>query len=125
MAMFKLKGNVEDLKKADKLIKRASSKLNNTDPGILEGLSQASITQHRFKEAAYYNEQAFKNNGSALAYSLVSFDAGMETGNFHTAKKQLEKLKDQDAFHVLIRKAKLLDHNGDLPGAITTMEKAL
>jgi tetratricopeptide (TPR) repeat protein len=125
LALFGLKGNIQDFKKGDELIKNASARLNHTDPEILQSISQASITQHRFKEAAYYNDQAFKKNGSAFTYSLLSFDAGMETGDFLTAKKQLGKLKDQDAFHVLIRKAKLQDHDGDLDGAIKTMERAL
>lgn len=125
LALFKLKGDVNDLKKGDELIKKASAKLNNTDPNILEALSQASITQHSFKEAVYYSNEAIKNNGSAFTHSLLSFDAGMETGDVQTAKVQLAKLKEQDAFHVLIRKAKLEDHNGDLSGAIKTMEKAL
>jgi tetratricopeptide (TPR) repeat protein len=125
LALFGFKGNIQDLKKGDELIKNASARLNHTDPDILQAISQASITQHRFKEAAYYNDQAFKNNGSAFTHALLSFDAGMETGGFLTAKKQLRKLKDQDAFHVLIRKAKLQDHGGDLDGAIKTMERAL
>ena len=124
LSLFKLKGHVEDLKKGDSLIKRASQKLNNTDPNILQALSQASITQHRFKDAVYYNDQAGKNEGSPYVHSLLSFDAGMETGAFQTAKKQLNKLKDQEAFDVLIRKAKYQDHTGDLPAAIKTMEAA-
>src|SRR5215212_11264570 len=43
LSLFKLKGRIEDLKKGDSLIKRASQKLNNTDPNILQALSQASI----------------------------------------------------------------------------------
>jgi tetratricopeptide (TPR) repeat protein len=124
LSLFKLKGNVDHLKKGDSLIKKASGKLNNRDPNILEALSQAAITQHRFKKAAYYNEEAFKNEGSPYVHALLSFDAGMETGAFQSAKRQLGKLKNQESFHVLIRKAKYQDHLGDLAGGIKTMESA-
>ena len=125
LGLFKLKGNVADLKKGDILIKKASQKLNNTDPNILEALSQASITRHKFKDAAEYNEQAFKNNSSPYVHALLSFDANMEIGQYQLAKKQLGNFKDQASFQVLIRKAKYQDHSGNLPGAIETMETAL
>ena len=53
LALFKLKGEVKDLKKGNELVEKANEKLNGTDPNILESLSQASITQHLFKKAVY------------------------------------------------------------------------
>ena len=124
LGLFKLKGDVQHLKKGDSLLKLAASHLNNTDPNLLQALSQVAITQHQFQAAANYNQQAFEQEGSPYIHALLSFDVGMELGQYQLAKGKLNDLKDQQSFDYLIRKAKYLDHNGDLEGAIELMEKA-
>ncbi|MBD0332773.1 MAG: tetratricopeptide repeat protein, partial [Chitinophagaceae bacterium] len=124
ISLFKLTGHIENLKTGDSLLKSASAKLNNSDPGILQALAQVSITQHQFSNAAAYNQSAYRKNGSAYIHSLLSFDAGMELGWFSVANKSLVQLNDQSSFDFLIRKAKFQDHSGVLQGAIKTMEKA-
>src|SRR5687768_4439479 len=56
--VFKLQGTITDLQQGDSLLKRSSAKLANKDPEILFALSQNSITQHKFRDAAFYNEAA-------------------------------------------------------------------
>src|SRR5690349_1467884 len=60
LGLFQLKGNIKDLKTGDSLLKQSAGRLNNSDPAILQALSQAAITQHQFKEADAYNRQAYE-----------------------------------------------------------------
>ncbi len=124
LGLFKLKGEIDDLKTGDSLIKEAAGRLNYTDPDILQALSQVAITQHRFKDADAFNTQAYQKKGSPFIHALLSFDVHMELGNFYNAKGSLDVLKNKQSFNYIIRKAKYQDHIGDLDGAIVLMEKA-
>jgi tetratricopeptide (TPR) repeat protein len=124
LGMFKMKGEVADLHTGDSLMRRASAKLNGSDPSILQALSQVAITQHQFATAAGYNEEALNKNASPYTHALLSFDAGMETGDFREAKQQLGRFSNPASFDYLIRKAKYEDHLGNLDGAIEWMEAA-
>lgn len=122
--LFKLKGTIEDLKTGDSLLKTAASRLNHADPEMLHTLSQVAITQHQFKQAAEYIEEAHDNNSAPFVHALLSFDVAMELGVYREAKGALNVIKDQTSFNYLIRKAKYQDHLGDLEGAINLMEAA-
>jgi tetratricopeptide (TPR) repeat protein len=124
IGLHKLKGDVAHLAKGDSLIKLAASKLKNSDPEILQALSQVAITQHRFQQAAQYNNEAFEKEASPYIHSLLSFDVGMELGQYGQAKQALGKVKDATSFDMLIRQAKYSDHTGDLESAIVLMESA-
>jgi hypothetical protein len=121
---FKLGGDIAALKKGDSLLKASSAKLKDTDPDILFAITQNSITQHQFNNAAVYNDAAEKAEGDRFINRLLDFDAGMELGNYKDAVLQLASLSDKSSFDYLIRKAKLEDHNGNLDGAIKLMEQA-
>lgn len=121
---FKLTGDIAALKKGDSLLKVSSAKLNDTDPEILFAISQNSVTQHQFRNAAFYNDAAEKAEGDRFINRLLDFDAGMELGNYNDAKLQLASLSDKSSFDYLIRNAKLEDHNGNLDKAIELMEQA-
>ena len=122
--LFRMTGNVADLKLGDSLLKRSDSKLKNTDPDILHALSQNSITQHRFHDADLYNTTAVKAGSDLYTTCLLEFDAGMELGTYRDASQKLEQLVDKSSFDYLIRKAKLEDHRGNLDKAIILMEQA-
>lgn len=121
---FKLNGDIAALKKGDSLLKASSAKLKDTDPEILFAISQNSVTQHQFRNAAFYNDAAEKVEGDRFINRLLDFDAGIELGNYNDAKLQLASLSDKSSFDYLIRKAKLDDHNGNLDKAIELMEQA-
>jgi hypothetical protein len=118
ISLFKLNGAIRNLKWGDSLLRRAAAQLNHADPGILQALAQVAITQHQFKEARWLTQQAFEKNGSPFIHALLSFDVDMELGQYHTAYGNLNVLKDRQSFDYLIRKARHLDHIGDLAGAI-------
>ena len=122
--LHKLKGDVAHLAMGDSLLKVAAAKLNNSDPEMLQALSQAAITQHQFQQAAQYNKLAFEKDASPYIHSLLQFDVGMELGQYGQAKAALNKVKDRTSFDMLIRQAKYSDHTGDLESAIVLMETA-
>src|SRR5205823_11451784 len=51
-------------------------------------------------------------------------DVSIELGDLSLAKRSLAQIEDKNDFDCLIREAKLLDRQGDLPGAIAKMGKA-
>jgi hypothetical protein len=124
LRLFKLKGEINDLHTGDSLLKASAAKLCNNDPDILFAISQNSITQHKFRDAALYNESAQKVKGDVYTARLLEFDANMELGMYHNAARSLATLKDKSSFDYLIRRAKLEDHKGNLNGAIELMEQA-
>lgn len=124
LRLFKLRGEVTDLRLGDSLMKRSSAKLLHKDPDILFAISQNSITQHQFKQANYYNEAAGKAGGDGYTKSLLEFDARMELGETIIASRKIESLKDKSSFDYLIRKSKLEDQNGNPGKAIEIMEQA-
>jgi len=124
LRLFKLTGDISSLRKSDSLLKRSSAKLNHTNPELLYSLSQNSVMQHQFINAASYINEAEKAKGDLYTIRLLQFDAYMELGRFGEALKSLESLKEKDAFDYLIRKAKWEDHKGNLDEAIVLMEKA-
>ena len=124
LRLFKLRGTIADLHSGDSLLKRSNRKLANKDPNILFALSQNSITQHKFREAAAFKEAAEVAGGDAYTSRMLEFDTKMELGELTNASREIEALNDKSAFDYLIRKAKLEDHRGDLSAAIKLMEQA-
>lgn len=124
LRFFKLKGEISDLHTGDSLLKASAAKLNNNDPDMLFAISQNSIVQHKFRDAALYNESAQKAKGDMYTVRLLEFDAGMELGLYQNASRSLATLKNKSSFDYLIRLAKLEDHKGNLDKAIELMEQA-
>lgn len=124
LRLFKLKGEINDLHAGDSLLKASAAKLGNNDPDILFAISHNSIAQHRFRDAALYNESAQKVKGDMYTVRSLEFDANMELGLYQNAARSLATLKDKSSFDYLIRRAKLEDHKGNLNEAIEWMEQA-
>lgn len=124
LRIFRLSGNINALKTGDSLLKRSSAKLNDTDPEILYSLSQNSIAQHQFLDAARYTNAAREARGDLYTIRLLQFDVNMELGKYNEAYASLQSLKDKSAFDYLVRKAKWEDHTGNLDKAILLMEEA-
>lgn len=122
---FKLTGDVNDLHKADSLYRRCLEKVKQTEPEIYFSLSQNSITQHRFRQAWQYLLLADSIGVNPYFIRLLKFDAAMELGLYQEAFKNLEEIKNKNAFDYLVRKAKFEDHNGRPGNAIELMNRAL
>lgn len=124
LSLFRLNGQIKNLIIGDSLLRKASEKLKHTNPELLYSLSQNSVAQHQFIQAADFAGAAAKANGDAFTIRLLQFDACMELGNYAEAYRSLQSLADRTGFDYLIRKAKWEDHKGNLDEAIMLMEQA-
>lgn len=124
LKLFKLTGKTAHLHTGDSLLRESSARLRHSGPELLYALSQVSVMQHRFREAAGYIDMA-AGRGDTYTTSLLQFDNYMELGKYPEANKLLESLRDKTAFDYLVRRAKWEDHQGRLEAAIGLMEKAL
>jgi len=123
-ARFHTSGRVEDLYQADTLLQKVNQKLKSTEPSVFYTLSQNAVTRHQFRQAMDYTQQGMKAGGQEYITNLLTFDVGMELGQYRLTSQSLRQLKDKNTFDYLIRKAKLKDHEGDLDSAIVLMEQA-
>lgn len=121
---FQNTGDIKYLKKAEKVLKKAADIANVSRAGVYRALARNYISQHRFKEAKQWADSA-RAIGSGLDQTQgLMFDVHMELGNYETAEKYLDSLKNMTDFGYLIRLAKWNDHSGDLDTTIRFMEKA-
>lgn len=123
-SLFEATFEVNHLYKAEELLLKANTDLNFSEVGPIRALAKNYITQHRFKEALVLAKKALKIGEGFKETQKLLFDINMELGNYADAKKNLSKFYNQEDFDYLIRMAKWNDHIGDLPSAISLMEKA-
>jgi tetratricopeptide (TPR) repeat protein len=55
---------------------------------------------------------------------MILTDVAIELGDYARAKTDANQFRNKNSFAYLIREAKLKDHEGDLAGAIVSMERA-
>lgn len=122
---FKATGDIQYLKKAEKALKKAVDIAAIGRPGYYRSLARNYISQHRFKEALQLADSAKAIGGGANATQGLMFDIHMELGNYDTAEKYLDSLKNMSDFGYLIRLAKWNDHKGNLDITIKFMEIAM
>ncbi len=121
--LFDATGNVDFLKKSEKVYKKAISIAADKD-SYKRALAHNYISQHRFKEAKSIMEELYAGPTNKIAAERILFDVYMELGDYDKADSMLGKIKDNSNFDYLIRLAKWSDHQGDLDSAITFLEKA-
>ncbi len=122
--LFETTFEVNHLYKAEELLLKVNADLNFSEVGPIRALAKNYITQHRFREALILANKALKIGEGFKETQKLLFDVNMELGNYTEAKKNLSKFYNTEDFDYLIRMAKWNDHIGDLPTAITLMEKA-
>ncbi len=122
---FKNTGDIAYLKKAEKSLKKAVDIAAIGRAGYNRALARNYISQHRFKEALVLAENAKAIGTNESENHNLLFDVHMELGNYTTAKKYLDSIKNMSEFGYLIRLSKWNDYKGDLDTTITFMEKAL
>ncbi|NNC44461.1 MAG: cell surface protein [Winogradskyella sp.] len=121
---FKATGDIAYLIKAETDLVKANNLTKYNNASLLRTLASNYISQHRFKEALSLLELA-KTNGEKLeATKKMLFDVHLELGNYIYAKSYLDEFKNTADFDYLIRLSKWQDHQGNLEGAIESMEKA-
>lgn len=122
---FQNTGDIKYLKKAEKVLKKAADIANVSRAGMYRALARNYISQHRFREAKQWADSANAIGSGLNQTQGLMFDVLMELGNYDTAEKYLDSLKNMEDFGYLIRLAKWNDHNGDLDTTIRFMEKAM
>ncbi|RXR18399.1 hypothetical protein EQG63_09020 [Flavobacterium amnicola] len=122
--LFEITGNINYIYKTEELLLQSNEALKYTQVGTIRALARNYITQHRFKEALVLANKALAIGEGKKATQKLLFDVQMELGNYAEAEKNLKAIQDPNEFDFLIRIAKWNDHLGDLPTAISLMEKA-
>lgn len=122
---FRQFGTIEDLVISDSLYHMGSSRPGANRANALRGLASNAMARHEFWEAKRYLEQALKEGENKSRTLLLLSDVQLEIGNKDSAALVLAGFTNKSTFPWLIRQAKILDHNGDLDGAIGLMVKAL
>jgi tetratricopeptide (TPR) repeat protein len=123
-SLFEATFEVNHLYKAEELLLKVNSEFNFSEVSPIRALAKNYITQHRFREALFLANKALKIGDGFKETQKLLFDVNMELGNYAEAKINLSKFYNTEDFDYLIRMAKWNDHIGDLPTAITLMEKA-
>lgn len=123
-ARFKIAGNIDDIHTSDSLYMVANNLFKTSSSSLYKSLASNCITQHKFQQAKLYLDTAFTMGDDLYLTLLMRCDVAMELGDMFIAEQSLKQLKDKNNFDYLIREAKLLDHKGDLEGAIKKMEAA-
>jgi tetratricopeptide (TPR) repeat protein len=123
--IFQQTGELSYLKKSDSLFTVALiDSLTKTDVSIYHSMATNAITQHNFKLAKSFLDSALMIGYQKSVTHLMLVDVFLELGNVFEAKKSLGEITNKNSFAYLIRLAKVLDHEGDLSGAIKKMEDA-
>lgn len=122
---FKNTGNISYLKNAEQALEKAVEIANINKEGYARSLARNYILQHRFKEALRMAQLADSLGGNKKDTQSLYFDVHMELGNYDSAEKYLDSIKNFSDFGYLIRLAKWNDYKGDLDTTIKMMEKAM
>jgi Tfp pilus assembly protein PilF len=122
---FSYSGDIREIKKADSLYQLVNKLNRINSSSTYRSLAANCITQHQFMQAEKYIDSALRLGDDKYLTVLMEFDVAMELGEYSRARMALNSLADKKSFEYLIRKAKYEDHaEGDLDGAIRTMEQA-
>jgi len=123
-AHFKMSGDVRDLELSDSLYEAILKTKPAGSVEIYQSLSTNAITQHKFRLAKDYTEKAIALKDKKAGSLMILTDVSLELGDYATARRTLQQFKNKNSFAYLIREVKLKDHEGDLEGAIASMERA-
>jgi tetratricopeptide (TPR) repeat protein len=121
---FKTAGNIDDIHISDSLYLIANALFKTNTSSVYRALATNCITQHKFQQAKLYLDTALTLGDDKYITYLMRCDVFTELGNLDLAEQSLKNISDKKNFDHLIRKAKLLDHKGDMDAAIKTMEQA-
>jgi tetratricopeptide (TPR) repeat protein len=121
---FKVSGDIRDLELSDSLYHSILKTRTAGSVELYHNLATNAITQHKFRLAKEYAEKAIALKDKKAASMMILVDVSLELGDYATARRTLQQFKNKNSFAYLIREVKLKDHEGDLEGAIASMERA-
>ena len=124
---FAAAGYPEDLRSAERLLRKGYAISANDKDGFARQLAANLISQHRFAEAKEILTDVEALGTQSIrqpAQDAVWFDVLMELGEYKAARQKLGNIRDLSDFGYLIREAKWQDYQGDLDEAISYLEQA-
>lgn len=121
---FKASNDIDDIKTSDSLYQAVLNTTPGGKVGIYQSLATNAITQHQFQSAKVYIEKAIALKDQMATSLMILTDVALELGDYARARHTLKQFRNKNSFAYLIREAKLEDHEGDLAGAIVSMERA-
>jgi len=121
---FHLFGDIQDIKKADSIIRKLDSNFNHKEAQADLTLVSYSILQHRFKEADDWLEKAKHSGLKKYDQLSSSFDVDFELGRDFQAANELKELKSSRDYGYFFRRSKMDHLNGLLDSSIYAMMQA-
>jgi hypothetical protein len=124
VARFHQRGDIQDIKKADSIVRKIDTLFNHKEAGPLLSLVAYSILQHRFSIADSFLVKA--NALGLKRYERLTslFDVNFETGRFDIAGIAVNQLKTDADYGYYFRRSKMDHLNGALDSSIAAMQKA-
>ncbi len=122
---FHLFGNIQDLQKADSLLKQANLAYKEEEDGILYTLSSLSMQQHRFTDAAVFTDKAIKAGDNRYGGQLALFDVAFERGDYDVAGSIIKNITPSDTYPCYFRRSKYEHYKGSLDSSVFYMMKAV
>ena len=122
---FHFYGNINDLLKADSLIKQSNIANKEGEDGLLYALANFATQQHHFKESSDYAFKANKAGDNKYGGQMALFDAAFELGQYDIAGSILKTIKPDTTYPVYFRRSKYEHYKGSLDSSIVYMMKAV
>jgi tetratricopeptide (TPR) repeat protein len=123
-ARFKTGADINDIHTSDSLYVDANTLFKTNTSSVYRSLAANCLTRHKFQQAKLNLDTALLLGDDKYLTYLMRCDVFMELGYADLAEESLKRISGKNNFDYLIREAKLLDHKGDLDGAIKKMELA-
>ncbi len=121
---FHLFGDIQDIRKADSVMRKLDSNFNHMEAQAQLTLVRYSILQHRFKEANEWLEKAKQNGLKKYDVLTSSFDVDFELGKYFSASEELKEMKSSADYGYFFRRSKMDHLNGLLDSSIKAMMQA-
>jgi hypothetical protein len=123
-ARFALKGDIQDLKSSDSILKVIAKTFNYKETAPYTALVPRSISQHKFNEADTFLNKAKEKGIKPYDDGALSFDVNFELGRYSLALANLNKIKSNTDYGYEFRLSKLEHYKGNPDSAIRAMLNA-
>lgn len=123
-ARFALKGDIQDLKSSDSILKAIEKRFNYKETAPYTALVPRSISQHKFNEADTFLTKAKEIGIKPYDDGAYSFDVNFELGRYVLATEYLNKIKSNTDYGYEFRLSKLEHYKGNLDSSIKAMLNA-
>ncbi|PQB04627.1 tetratricopeptide repeat protein [Aureitalea marina] len=122
--LYDFQSDYDHLLASEALLQKAVSVAAIDKKAYVRALSRTLIKQHRFSDALSVFTTEYAGTPLEVEDHFLLFDCYLEIGKSEQARTHLQEVEDRSQMGYLIRLAKLLDSEGDLPAAIRQLEEA-